>query len=95
VVDSAGAIYVIGGNQGGESGDGTWYQDVWASTDGGARPNSDGERGVLGYSGGTRGTRGYYTGTVHHGYYKGYTHEVYSRGTHGVLKGYSGGIEGV
>ncbi len=35
VVDAAGAIYVLGG----------WgrtdrYQDVWASTDGGARPDS-------------------------------------------------------
>jgi hypothetical protein len=29
VVDAAGAIYVIGGDYG--------YQDVWASTDGGAR----------------------------------------------------------
>ncbi len=34
VIDSAGAIYVIGGN-------GTdFYQDLWASTDGGARPDS-------------------------------------------------------
>jgi hypothetical protein len=32
VVDAAGAIYVIGGNDGT-----TRYQDVWASTDGGAR----------------------------------------------------------
>ncbi len=34
VVDAAGAIYVIGG--------GTYFQDVWASTDGGARPDSVG-----------------------------------------------------
>jgi hypothetical protein len=40
VVDAAGAIYVIGGYGGG-----TYYQDVWASTDGGARP--DYVRGVL------------------------------------------------
>jgi hypothetical protein len=33
VVDASGAIYVIGGWSGG----GTYYSDVWASTDGGAR----------------------------------------------------------
>ncbi len=32
VIDAAGAIYVIGGN-----GIGTYYHDVWVSTDGGAR----------------------------------------------------------
>ena len=32
VIDAAGAIYVIGG-----SNEGTDLQDVWASTDGGAR----------------------------------------------------------
>ncbi len=37
VVDAAGAIYVIGG--GGNTGE---LQDVWASTDGGARPDSVG-----------------------------------------------------
>jgi hypothetical protein len=44
VVDAAGAIYVIGGWNGG-----TFYADVWASTDGGARPDSvkGGGRGVL------------------------------------------------
>ncbi len=36
VIDAAGAIYVIGGY----GGEGTVYQDVWASTDGGARPDS-------------------------------------------------------
>jgi hypothetical protein len=42
VVDAAGAIYVIGG-----SGN-TYYQDVWASTDGGADPTRAwGGRGVL------------------------------------------------
>ncbi len=40
VVDAAGAIYVIGGGTDGY----TFYADVWASTDGGAR----GGRGVLG-----------------------------------------------
>jgi hypothetical protein len=40
VVDAAGAIYVIGGNGG------TYGNDVWASTDGGARPDAVG--GVVG-----------------------------------------------
>ena len=44
VIDAAGAIYVIGGT------DGTYLNDVWVSTDGGARPDSG---GVVG---GTRGT---------------------------------------
>jgi hypothetical protein len=60
VVDAAGAIYVIG----------TYYHDVWASTDGGARAGlgEGGDRGVLeavlwGYYGGTNGgTRGYSRG---------------------------------
>ncbi len=50
VIDAAGAIYVIGGYSG------TYFQDVWASTDGGARPDS-----VQGWSGG-------YTGWVLTGY---------------------------
>jgi hypothetical protein len=36
VVDATGAIYVIGGSSGGT----TDFNDVWASTDGGARPDS-------------------------------------------------------
>jgi hypothetical protein len=36
VVDAAGAIYVIGGS----STRGAYYRDVWASTNGGARPDS-------------------------------------------------------
>jgi hypothetical protein len=49
VVDAAGAIYVIGGwNGGGISG---FFQDVWASTDGGARPGL-GPRGRGGGGGG-------------------------------------------
>jgi hypothetical protein len=36
VIDAAGAIYVIGG----EGSDGKPLQDVWKSTDGGARPDS-------------------------------------------------------
>ncbi len=47
VVDAAGAIYVIGGTYG----DGTTgYNDVWASTDGGARAG-------LGQGGSVGGTR--------------------------------------
>jgi hypothetical protein len=34
VIDAAGAIYVIGGRYGGT---GTYWQDVYVSTDGGAR----------------------------------------------------------
>ncbi len=51
VVDAAGAIYVIDGN---------FLQDVWASTDGGARPDSVGGdvRRVMGGYSGVRG--GYY-----------------------------------
>ena len=73
VIDAAGAIYVIGG-QGDLDGSGTFgtyfYQDVWASTDGGARPDSVvGSRGVLGgYSGilwGIKGVlKGCYTSTT-------------------------------
>jgi hypothetical protein len=43
VADAAGAIYVIGGI----SYDGTYFDDVWASTDGGAWPDS-GEGGAVG-----------------------------------------------
>jgi hypothetical protein len=66
VVDAAGAIYVIGGTTG--AGFSTDYQDVWASTDGGARAGlgQGGDRGVLewgtqgGYWGGyPTGTKGY------------------------------------
>ena len=35
MIDAAGAIYVIGGCYGGYP----CFQDVWASTDGGARPD--------------------------------------------------------
>ena len=51
MIDAAGAIYVIGGGF-----VDTTYNDVWASTDGGARPDS-----VRGRSGSTMG--GYYGGT--------------------------------
>jgi hypothetical protein len=43
VIDAAGAIYIIGGDNG------TLYKDVWASTDGGAeRTRYRGWSGVLG-----------------------------------------------
>ncbi len=61
VIDAAGAIYVLGGE-----GDGAtrYPNDVWASTDGGARPAKRyymGTHGVLqGYQGRTE---GYLAGT--------------------------------
>ncbi len=56
MVDAAGAIYVIGGAGGGRA-----YQDVWASTDGGARRDYVG--GVAGgYWMGTLVTKGYSLG---------------------------------
>jgi hypothetical protein len=58
VVDAAGAIYVIGGYDGIDGS--TYHQDVWASTDGGARPDSVGGRSV-GYTGWV--LRRYYGGT--------------------------------
>jgi hypothetical protein len=78
VVDAAGAIYVIGGESGG-----TYYNDVWKSTDGGADPDSR-----RGWSGGTRwilqgdlGVRGGEAGLL-------------ARGTGSLLVGYSGGTQG-
>ena len=58
VIDAAGTIYVIGGD-GGDA----IYQDVWASTDGGAdRTRAGGGRG---YWLGPQGVlRGYYRGTT-------------------------------
>ncbi len=48
MVDAAGAIYVIGGTANPNGGRGaTYYKDVWASTDGGARAGL-GQRGVVG-----------------------------------------------
>ncbi len=49
----SGAIYVIGGDRGG-----TFYADVWVSTDGGARPDYVQGGMVRGYS------RGYLGGTT-------------------------------
>jgi hypothetical protein len=87
VVDAAGAIYVIGGGQYFGS---TLYQDVWASTNGGARPDSVG--GVAGGSGWV--LRGYYGVLL--GYYWGATgvlqREVWGTTWElGVLDGYLGG----
>jgi hypothetical protein len=47
VVDAAGAIYVIGGDYD-DRGE-TNFHDVWASTDGGARPDSVQGGGLMGY----------------------------------------------
>jgi hypothetical protein len=54
VIDAAGTIYVIGGNGFND------YNDVWASTDGGARPDS--RRGWPGGTGRVR--RGNYRGVL-------------------------------
>ncbi len=44
MIDAAGAIYVIGGTGYNDHGDGSgnviYFQDVWASTDGGALPDA-------------------------------------------------------
>ncbi len=57
MIDAAGAIYVIGGSR-----SGTYYNDVYASTDGGARPDYVGAGGrgyCVGTQGRTRGIMGY------------------------------------
>ncbi len=61
MVDAAGAIYVLSGR-----GDTfPYYQDVWASTDGGALPDSvGGGRGVLVLGVTTRVLPGCYRGTM-------------------------------
>ena len=76
VIDAAGAICVIGGYSYSDSG--TGFQDVWVSTDGGAR---------LDYVGGTiGGTRWVLTGyyRVNRGNYRG--NRGYYRGTRGVSR---------
>ncbi len=52
MIDAAGTIYVIGGYSGG-SNYSTYFNDVWASTDGGADPTASGVIG--GYWAGTLG----------------------------------------
>jgi hypothetical protein len=90
VVDAAGAIYVIGGCRYGSID----FNDVWASTDGGARPDS--RRGwVGGYRMGTTGLGG--TMRVLRGYYRVYwrgvkVYEGVPRRTPLVLEGYSRGL---
>jgi hypothetical protein len=60
VIDAAGAIYVIGGHGG--DGYGSDFEDVWASSDGGADPDSvegwSGVRTLGGYSRVLQGTTG-------------------------------------
>ncbi len=74
VVDAAGAIYVIGGF----GGVARYYKDVWASTDGGARPDR-----VGGWVGGyTRGVLRVLLGTLWH-----YGTTWGCCGTWGLLKG--------
>ncbi len=97
VVDAAGAIYVIGGYSGGIAD--SYYQDVWASTDGGTdRTRAGGGRGV---QDGYHGARGYRGGTtrVLHGVLQGYQGirrctQAYQRGTRVVLKGPLGSTQG-
>jgi hypothetical protein len=67
-VVAAGAIYVIGGMGGQLNNNGPYYQDVWASTDGGADGLAPGWSGGTGWyhgvlGGTTRVLRGYYVGT--------------------------------
>jgi hypothetical protein len=83
VIDAAGAIYVIGGTFDTKF---ISYQDVWASTDGGARPDSC----MGGTTGGSTGdAQGYYkSARTYSGLLEGYSGElgvtqVYPRGTKG------------
>ncbi len=81
VIDAAGAIYVIGGSH-----YVTDFNDVWASTDGGAQPGPAPRVGA-GYWAGTQGVLG---GTM--GYYMSITMLLkgYSRGATGSLWGTMG-----
>ncbi len=60
MIDSAGAIYVLGG--GGSSN--IFFNDVWASTDGGADRTRAGYPRLMGYSSGTNGTHRVYSGAI-------------------------------
>jgi hypothetical protein len=62
VIDAAGAIYVIGGFKYVTSSFTYYFDDVWASTDGGARPDFVGDSRVV-HQGVLGGTMGYYRGT--------------------------------
>ncbi len=57
VIDAAGAIYVIGGFKYVTSSFTYYFDDVWASTDGGARPDFVGDGRAV-HQGGTRGYHG-------------------------------------
>ncbi len=70
VIDASGAIYVIGGDSGGSLSIRFSFNDVWLSTNGGARPDS---HNVL--LGGTQGALKVRQGGA----------EGVLRGTHGVL----------
>ncbi len=85
MIDAAGAIYVIGGANGG-----TYLYDVWASIDGGARPDS-----VGGLVGGTKRVLWGTTGVLHEsrqGVFRGTVGLLW--GTVGVLQGCLGVLEG-
>jgi hypothetical protein len=73
VIDAAGTIYVIGGY------DGTYYKDVWASTDGGVHRTRRGGWSK-GYQGGTTRLLQEYLRVL----------PGHSRGTSGELQGYYG-----
>jgi hypothetical protein len=87
VIDAAGTIYVIGGVALDAPappryllGGGSYFKDVWASTNGGADRTRRVLRGYL------RGTLGYLRGTL--GYLRGARQVL--EGYSGVLEGYSG-----
>jgi hypothetical protein len=94
VIDAAGVIYVIGGWDGS-----TYLHDVWASTDGGARPayiRGGSTGGTMGYYRGAeqvlQGTRGYHGVPWGTKWWSRITTVVKKRsymGTNGVLSGYS------
>ncbi len=64
VIDAAGAIYVIGGYDGRDYPNKEFFQDVWATTDGGATPDS--VQGVL--AGVLAGVLGGLLAGIPHGY---------------------------
>jgi hypothetical protein len=89
VIDAFGAIYVIGGQDGGTG----FTNDVWVSTDGGSRLDS------AGWSGGPLGILGGTTGVLQgcHGVLRGSIGVLqrYRSGYKGVLRQYIGGTQGV
>jgi hypothetical protein len=93
VIDAAGAIYVIGGTMD-LSRDDTYLNDVWVSTDGGARPDSVGGEGSGGAGRVLRGTRGYHN-VLSATWATQKVLEGYVQGTTGLLEGYYKGTRGV